>query len=395
MSKARSQIVTKRGGRATGFRVNLCKAKQNHNVSRVAIKSYLVKKRDFADTTQMAIVAKIRQRLTGIMGLASGQTGLEYSMVFDWRGQQSTIARSAFVSGVGVHSGEVSTLALHPAEPDSGIVFRRIRAGSEPLIIPAISSSVCNTDFCTAIGFGTVSIATIEHLMAAIYGCGIDNLIIDVDSNEIPILDGSSEPFIALIEDAGIEMLEAPRRYIRVKKAVRVETGASWAEFSPYEGTRFEVEIDFESPIIGRQKYTGELNQANFRRDLSRARTFGFLRNVEALWASGHALGSSLENSVVIGHDDVVINAEGLRYKDEFVRHKALDAVGDLALAGAQFIGCFRSFRGGHAMNAKALRTLLSDKSAFEIVEPRKIKSVARGGDMVAVASPVYAPWVL
>ena len=316
-------------------------------------------------------------------------------MVFDWRGQQSTIARSAFVSGVGVHSGEVSSLVLHPAEPDSGIVFRRIRPGMEPVIIPAISASICGTEFCTAVGFGTVSVATIEHIMAAIYCCGIDNLTVDVDSNEIPILDGSAAPFIALIEEAGIEAQDAPRRYIRVKKRVRAETGASWAEFTPHEGTRFEVEIDFESPTIGCQKYVGEVNSASFRRDLSRARTFGFLRNVERLWASGHALGSSLDNSVVIGHDDAVINPEGLRYKDEFVRHKALDAIGDLALAGAQFIGCFRSYRGGHAMNAKALRTLLSDPSAFEIVEPRKIKSVARGGDMVAVAAPVYAPWVL
>ncbi|MGL4404120.1 MAG: UDP-3-O-acyl-N-acetylglucosamine deacetylase, partial [Notoacmeibacter sp.] len=315
-------------------------------------------------------------------------------MIFDWRGQQSTIARSAFVSGIGVHSGEATALALHPSDPDTGIVFRRIRPGADPILIPAISSSVCNTDFCTAIGFGTVSVATIEHLMAALYACGIDNLLIDVDSNEIPILDGSAEPFISLIEEAGIEMQEAPRRYIRVKKPVRVDVGASWAEFLPYEGTRFEVEIDFESPIIGRQNYAGDINAASFRRDIARARTFGFLRNVEPLWASGHALGSSLENSVVIGHDDVIINAEGLRYADEFARHKALDAIGDLALAGAQFIGCFRSFRGGHAINAKALRTLLSDRSAFEIVEPRKVKSISRGGEMVAVASPVYAPWV-
>lgn len=316
-------------------------------------------------------------------------------MIFDWRGQQSTIARSAFVSGIGVHSGEATTLALHPGEPDTGIVFKRVRPGSEPVVIPAISSSVCNTDFCTAIGFGTVSISTIEHLMAALYACAIDNLIVEVDSNEIPILDGSAEPFIALIDEAGIEMQDAPRRYIRVKKPVRVEIGASWAEFLPHDGTRFEVEIDFESPIIGRQNYIGEINATSFRKDLARARTFGFLRNVERLWASGHALGSSLDNSLVIGHDDVIINAEGLRFADEFARHKALDAVGDLALAGAQFIGCFRSYRGGHAINAKALRTLLSDRSAFEIVEPRKVKTIARGGDMVAVAAPVYAPWVL
>lgn len=316
-------------------------------------------------------------------------------MVFDWRGQQSTIARSVFVSGIGVHSGESTTVGLHPSDPDTGIVFRRLRPGAEPVLIPAISSSVCNTEFCTAVGFGTVSISTIEHIMAALYACGIDNLLIDVDSNEIPILDGSAQPFISEIEGAGIDMQDAPRRYIRVLKPVRVEVGASWAEFLPHEGTRFEVEIDFESPAIGRQHYAGEVNSSTFRKDLARARTFGFLRDVERLWASGHALGSSLDNSVVIGHDDVIINAEGLRFVDEFARHKALDAVGDLALAGAQFIGCFRSYRGGHAINSKALRTLLSDRQAFEIVEPRKVKSFARGGDMVAASSPVYAPWVL
>jgi UDP-3-O-[3-hydroxymyristoyl] N-acetylglucosamine deacetylase len=316
-------------------------------------------------------------------------------MVFDWRGQQSTLARSAFVSGIGVHSGELAGLAMHPAEPDSGIVFKRILPNGESVSIPAISSSVAHTDLCTAVGARGHSVATVEHVLAAIYACGIDNLVIEVDSGEVPILDGSAEPFIHLIEDAGIRTQDAPRRYIRVRKPVRIEAGASWAEFQPYNGTRFEVEIDFDCAAIGRQSYAGDITAATFRRDLSRARTFGFLRHVERLWATGHALGSSLENSVVIGHDDRVINPDGLRFADEFVRHKALDAVGDLSLAGAQFIGSFRSYRGGHGVNAKALRTLLSDPTAFEIVEPRRPKAFARGGDMVAVIAPVFAPWMM
>ena len=315
-------------------------------------------------------------------------------MTFDWRGQQSTLARAAFVTGVGVHSGDVSSLTLHPADPDTGIVFRRLHADGRVTSIPAIAATVCNTDFCTAVGQSGAHVATIEHLMAALFAMGIDNLVIDVDQNEIPVLDGSAEPFIRAIEDAGIVAQDAPRRYIRVRRPVRIENGASWAEFRPYEGTRFEVEIDFDCPTIGRQVYAGDIDAARFKRDLSRARTFGFLRDVEKLWASGHALGSSLENTVVIGHDNAVINPEGLRYRDEFVRHKALDAVGDLALAGAQFIGCFRSYRGGHALNARALRLLLSDPTAFEIVEARAPKS-ARGAELVAVSAPVYAPWIL
>lgn len=316
-------------------------------------------------------------------------------MAFDWRGQQSTIARSVFLSGIGVHNGERASIALHPADPNTGIQFRKTAAGGQSVSIPALVSAVSNTDFCTAVGCDRHEVATIEHLMAALYASGIDNVTIDVESDEIPVLDGSAAPFLQALEEAGIDQQDAPRRYIRVKKAVRIESGASWAEFRPYQGTRFEVEIDFSCPTIGRQRYAGDVSAESFKRELSRARTFGFLRDVERLWASGHALGSSLENTVVIGHNDQPINPEGLRYSDEFVRHKALDAVGDLALAGAQFIGCFRSYRGGHALNAKALRMLLSDASAFEIVEARQPKQMARGADFVTVAQPVFAPWVL
>ncbi|MCU0830749.1 MAG: UDP-3-O-acyl-N-acetylglucosamine deacetylase [Rhizobiaceae bacterium] len=316
-------------------------------------------------------------------------------MVLDWRGLQSTVRRSTFLSGTGVHSGERVSLAIHPADANSGIVFHLASRSGGLAVIPAHVTSVSGTDLCTAVGNSSAQIATIEHLMAALYAAGIDNAVIEVDSGEIPVLDGSAAPFMAALDEAGVETQDAPRRYIRVKKAVRIESGASWAEFRPYQGTRFEVEIDFACQAIGRQRYAGDITAESFKRELSRARTFGFLKDVERLWAAGLALGSSLENTVVLGHDDRPINPEGLRYIDEFVRHKALDAVGDLALAGAQFIGCFRSYRGGHALNAKALRLLLSDKSAFEIVEARQPKTAARGADFVAVPQPVFAPWVL
>jgi UDP-3-O-[3-hydroxymyristoyl] N-acetylglucosamine deacetylase len=210
----------------------------------------------------------------------------------------------------------------------------------------------------------------------------------------MPIMDGSSYAFIEAIEQVGIVNLGIKRRYIRVVKPVRIEAGASWSEFRPYDGTRFEVEIDFASPLIGRQSWKGDLTAESFKRELSRARTFGFMRDVERLWAAGYALGSSLENSVVISDDDSVVNVEGLRYKDEFVRHKTLDAVGDLALAGAQFIGCYRSYRGGHKMNANALKALLSDPTAYEVVEaPSSRGSRVRAGEFVPVTMTECTPW--
>ena len=199
--------------------------------------------------------------------------------------------------------------------------------------------------------------------MAALFGARHRQCrSIEIDGAEMPVMDGSAAAFVEAIDQAGIETLDVKRRYIRVMKPVRIDSGASWAEFQPYDGTRFEVEIDFDSPAIGRQAFEADINAVDFRRDIARARTFGFMRDVERLWAAGYALGSSLENSVVIGDDNRVINIEGLRYTDEFVRHKTLDAVGDLALAGAPFIGCFRSYRGGHKLNAAALGACLSDR---------------------------------
>ncbi len=311
-------------------------------------------------------------------------------------GFQTTISNPVTISGTGVHSGAAVSITLNPAEADSGVVFQRQHADGTVSEYRAVSSQVGSTDLCTVLGFSpATAIATIEHVMAALYALGLDNVLIEVHGAEMPIMDGSSAPFIDAIDHVGLVALSVKRRYIRVLKPVRIEAGASWAEFTPYDGTRFEVEIDFDCPLIGRQAWKGDLTAATFRTELSRARTFGFMRDVERLWASGHALGSSLENSVVISDDNTVINVEGLRYaKDEFVRHKTLDAVGDLALAGAPFIGCYRSYRGGHKMNAHALKALLSDRSAYEVVEASTPRSRAGQRELIAVNAE-FAPWSL
>jgi UDP-3-0-acyl N-acetylglucosamine deacetylase len=317
-------------------------------------------------------------------------------MGIDVTGYQTTIAHSTTLSGIGVHSGESVTITFHPADADTGIIFNRYFEGEEVVSIRAVSSQVGSTDLCTLLGKAPDrSVATVEHLMAALYALGIDNVSIDIDAGEVPIMDGSAAVFIEALDSVGLVTHAAKRRYIRVVKPVRMEMGGSWAEFTPHEGTRFEIDIEFDTSLIGRQSWKGEVTPENFRRELARARTFGFMRDVERLWASGHALGSSLENSVVIGDDHRIINIEGLRYEDEFVRHKALDAVGDLALAGAQFIGCYRSYRGGHKLNAMALRALLADSSAYEVVEAPARRHSVRHGELVAVSAPAFAPWLI
>ncbi|RWI94951.1 UDP-3-O-acyl-N-acetylglucosamine deacetylase [Mesorhizobium sp.] len=307
---------------------------------------------------------------------------------------QTTVKARVTLTGTGVHSGKPVTVHFLPADADTGIVFH-LANGGEFREFRALVSEVGATDLCTMLGDPVGQhIGTVEHLMATVFGLGIDNLIIEIDGPEVPILDGSAVAFVEAFDQARIETLSVKRRYIRVVKPIRVEAGASWAEFRPYDGTRFEVEIDFESPAIGRQLFASDINPDIFRRDIARARTFGFMKDVERLWAAGYALGSSLENSLVIGDDNRVINVGGLRYPNEFARHKTLDAMGDLALAGARFIGCFRSYRGGHRMNAAALRRLLSDRTAFEIVETRR-RERGRVAEMIAVSGPVYAPWVI
>jgi UDP-3-O-[3-hydroxymyristoyl] N-acetylglucosamine deacetylase len=316
-------------------------------------------------------------------------------MGIDFLGLQTTLSSPLTLTGVGVHSGSPVSVTFLPADAGTGIVFHRMHENGNVTEMKAVSAQVGNTDLCTMLGFTpATSIATIEHLMAALYALGIDNVVVQVTGAEIPVMDGSSEPFIDAIEQVGTRTLGVKRRYIRVTKPVRIESGSSWSEFVPYNGTRFEVEIDFATPLIGRQSWKGDLTADTFKRQLSRARTFGFMRDVERLWSAGLALGSSLENSVVISDDDTVVNPEGLRYKgDEFVRHKTLDAVGDLALAGAQFIGCYRSYRGGHRMNALALQALLDDSSAYEVVEAPVTRQRVGAREFIAINAPEFAPW--
>jgi len=309
---------------------------------------------------------------------------------------QTTIAERVTLSGAGVHSGAPVTMTFAPADPDTGIVFHRTDGKGAGHTIKALVSEVGTTDLSTTLtNRAGTTVATVEHVMAAIAGAGIDNLIIEIDGPEVAILDGTSLAFLDVFEEAGLAGQEAKRRFIRILKPVRIESGASWAEFLPYDGTRYDVEIDFETPVIGRQKFARDMDEKVFRKEIAPARTFGFMRDVEKLWAAGLALGSSLDNSLVIGDDNSVINPGGLRFKDEFVRHKTLDAIGDLSLAGAPFIGCFRSYRGGHRLNAAALRALLADQTAFEIVETAGKRNQSRGARLVAVNAAHFTPSAL
>lgn len=277
---------------------------------------------------------------------------------------QKTLAGDVGIEGVGVHSGKPAHLVLHPAPEGTGIVFVDPERKARLRVTP---ESVASTDLSTLIGDPAgFHISTVEHLMSALAGLGVDNVEIEISGFEIPILDGSAIEFLSAIEAVGTVEQARAVPAIRVLKPVRVEHGTAWAQFAPYEGTRFAVEIDFPSPAIGHQKIEFDLEPLAYRSQIAPARTFGFMRDVERLWAAGLALGSSLENSVVIGEDDGIVNPQGLRFPDEFVRHKALDAVGDIAVCGAVILGQFSSYRGGHKLNAAALRALLASDDAFE-----------------------------
>ena len=310
---------------------------------------------------------------------------------------QQTIAAQISFDGVGVHSGMPVSLTLIPADADTGIVFRRRLADGSVHDIKAVSTNAPLGDLSTMIANADgVMIATIEHLMAALYAGGVDNAIVEIDSGETPIMDGCSSAFIAAIDETGLVSQPVKRRYIKILKTVSVEHNGARAEYRPHNATRFEVEIDFDCEAIDRQSYAADLTPERFKRDLSKARTFGFMKDVERLWAAGFALGSSLENSVVIDVDGGIVNPDGLRYEDEFVRHKALDAVGDQALAGGRILGCYSSYRGGHRLNAMALQALLSDPTAYEIVElPARRMDPVRHAPLVAVAAPAYGPQML
>ncbi|WP_173401422.1 UDP-3-O-acyl-N-acetylglucosamine deacetylase [Aliihoeflea sp. 2WW] len=278
--------------------------------------------------------------------------------------RQTTLAGNLAIEGIGVHSGKPARLDLRPAAAGTGICFVDASGQGRIRVRP---ETVASTDLSTLIGDPAgFHVSTVEHLMSALAGSGIDNVEIAISGTEVPILDGSAVEFVTAFKSAGTVEQDQPVAAIRVVAPVRVENGAAWAEFVPHERPRFEIEIDFPSPAIGRQQIAFDLEPDTYASEVAPARTFGFMRDVERLWAAGLALGSSLENSVVIGEDDIVVNPGGLRFADEFVRHKALDAVGDLAIGGVAIIGCYRSFRGGHKLNAAALAALLARPDAFE-----------------------------
>ena len=277
---------------------------------------------------------------------------------------QRTLKTSISCSGVALHSGSKVTLTLLPADADTGIVFKRTDIAGQGAEILALWNNVVDTRMCTTLGNDKgVTIGTVEHLMAALSGCGVDNVRIELNGTEVPIMDGSSQPFVFLVECVGVVEQNVPRRVIRVLKTVSVSDGA--AIISPGSHLSMDFEIDFDNDMVSKQSLSIGVVNGSFAKELAGARTFGFLHEVEALHAAGLAKGGSLENAIVVSGDKV-INEEGLRYEDEFVRHKVLDAVGDLYLSGAQIVGSFKGICSGHATNNALLRALFADPDAWK-----------------------------
>jgi UDP-3-O-[3-hydroxymyristoyl] N-acetylglucosamine deacetylase len=279
---------------------------------------------------------------------------------------QRTLKYPFHLEGVGLHTGSPASVTVWPGEVDSGIAFfRRDVEHRKP--IAAVPKNVTSTRLSTAIGRDGVSVLTIEHLMSSLYGLGIDNAVVEVNGPELPIMDGSAAPFVEAVVAAGIRRQEKTKRYLIVRRRVRAREGEAWAEFIPSRSFKVTCAIDFMHPIINDQEIAIEFNDAVYVKEISRARTFGFLKDVEDLRSKGFALGGSLANAVVID-DFNILNEEGLRYPDEFVRHKLLDALGDLALLGAPVVGHFRSYRSGHTLNQRLVRTMLERRHVFDVV---------------------------
>jgi UDP-3-O-[3-hydroxymyristoyl] N-acetylglucosamine deacetylase len=311
--------------------------------------------------------------------------------------RQTTLNDHVAVFGVGVHSGLSANLTLHPADADTGIVFVRAATADKPeREIRADVRAVTATEFATVLGDSSGPLcSTAEHVLAALRGLGIDNAVVELDGGEVPIMDGSAAPFVAAIDQAGIATLHAPRRYIRVLKPVRVQHDKAVGELRPYDhGFRVEAEIEFDNPMIGHQAYSLDVTPDSFRRELSNARTFGFMRDVAKLWGAGYARGASFENTLVVT-EDRILNPNGLRYPDEFVRHKILDAVGDLALAGAPLLGAYRTVCGGHRLNYAVLSALMADRSAWTVVEAEPARRARGHADVsTGLVAPAYGPEV-
>jgi UDP-3-O-[3-hydroxymyristoyl] N-acetylglucosamine deacetylase len=305
---------------------------------------------------------------------------------------QRTLKNSIRATGVGLHTGTRIAMTLRPAPPDSGIVFRRVDL-SPPVDIPAHAQNVGETRLGTTLGQGEARVSTVEHLLSALAGLGIDNCIVEVSAPEVPIMDGSAGPFVFLLQSAGIAEQATPKRFVRVKKSVEVRDGDKWARFDPYEGFKVNFEIEFNHPVFQKhsQKASMDFSTTTYLKEVSRARTFGFMRDLETMRAHNLALGGNLDNAIVLD-DSGVMNEDGLRSEDEFVKHKILDAIGDLYLLGHSLIGEFTGFKSGHGLNNRLLRTLLADASAWEelvfekpeqapisYVEPRALPEASNG----------------
>jgi len=282
--------------------------------------------------------------------------------------RQRTLRNPIRATGVGLHTGHKVYMTLKPGPMDSGILFRRVDL-DQPVEIYARAENVGETTLSTTLVQDGVRISTVEHLMSAIAGLGIDNVIVELSSDEVPIMDGSAGPFVFLIQSAGIQEQDAPKKFIRIKQPVLVQDEDKWARFDPYDGFKVSFGIDFDHPIFeaGKQVAAIDFSTTSFVKEVSRARTFGFMRDIEYLRSRDLALGGSMDNAVVLD-DYRVLNSEGLRYDDEFVRHKILDAIGDLYLLGHSLIGSFTGYKSGHALNNKLLRTLLKEQNAWEMV---------------------------
>ncbi|NKE66239.1 UDP-3-O-acyl-N-acetylglucosamine deacetylase [Ramlibacter sp. RBP-2] len=285
--------------------------------------------------------------------------------------QQRTLKTLTRAVGVGLHSGQRVELTLRPAQPDTGIVFRRVDL-PVPVDIPVSAEAVTDTRMASTISRGGAKVHTVEHLMSACAGLGLDNLYVDITAEEVPILDGSSASFVFLLQSAGIELQRAPRRFIRLLRPVEVREGEGenlkWARLAPYHGYKLAFEIDFDHRVVDStgQRFEFDLGTGSYARDIARARTFGFTKDLEMMRASGLALGGGLDNAVVMD-DYRVLNADGLRYDDEFVKHKILDAMGDLYLVGKPLLAAYGAFRSGHALNNRLLRALLAQPDAYEL----------------------------
>jgi len=302
--------------------------------------------------------------------------------------KQRTLKSLIRAKGVGLHTGQKVNMTLRPAQPDTGIVFRRVDLDS-PVDIPARADRVGETRLSSCLVHQDVKVYTVEHLMSALAGLGVDNAYVDLDGPEVPIMDGSAAPFVLLLQQAGLAEQAAPKRFLRVTRAVEVREGDKWARLEPYEGLRLAFSIDFNHPVIDktRQSVSVDFAETSYLKEIARARTFGFMQDVERLREDGLALGGGLDNALVLD-EYRVLNAEGLRFADEFIRHKVLDAIGDLYLLGRPLLGAFSAHKSGHALNNRLLRALVADTAAWEMASFERAE-LAPAGVAGLVRQPV------